>query len=99
MLKKTIWSQRAINKITHLFGHKAKELGGNNRPDFNVLTKTVGSSPRHPLYDSKHVSIKIKKEMRKDPQIRLALSVIKAPILGMPLQANSKDADIDRKST
>lgn len=101
MKKKLMTTGDAINRTKQFLAHEARQSAGDNgRPDLNELTKTVGTSAVYaiagtfPQYDDTRITVGIRKKIRRDPQIRLALSVIKAPILGLPLQVTSKDKDI-----
>ena len=47
-------------------------------------------------YSPYTVSVETRKRMRLDPQVRLALAAIKAPILGLPWRAESADPGLAR---
>jgi hypothetical protein len=102
MVKKTNTSNRVVNEVKQFLAHEAEQSSGgdNKKPILDTYTKVSGSSLVYskwtvpPYYDVNQIPISVKKKMRRDPQIRLALSVIKSPIMGLPLQVTSKDKDI-----
>lgn len=101
MTKKLTTTKEAVNRTAQFLAHETAQSSGDNvKINLEEMTKTSGTSLVYSLwsvpgyFEIGKIPISVKKKMRKDPQIRLALSVIKAPIQGLPLQVMSKDKDV-----